>query len=677
LSELSYDDWAEALAAFFFNEAQAGEEVLFAVDDRSLSEVSGLPEPEAVESLSRAVRSRVGRGWVVGNIARGVRTWRRQGATGAHPALPLLGLTVLAASQMGEERTLAAHNYYVPLRHLLDPTDDEKGPPGTFTDHIEWLWRDASRWANDDQAGHKGRLVIRDGGYFRYVGLAIQHALVKSADLRHLDAFFRRIGLEPGESIAPPELRRALAVWTVGRGEPWARRLARMSTEEELADHCEALLEREARRWDGRPRDPRTGRPVGRIRIGIASVRRPMVALYLQWDERLPETATVSLPTGGEMELARWEGWYKPYPLPDIDVGDALTEGVDIRADRFRFGLRPDDVHALAYDDDLGAWVSVDSMSYGDRYHLLVRWESSGAVIGFLKEASSGDWHVDDHASRFLPEGWQLIANVQINARPSIRPPATLGTLIPAGAGPRLRLFGGLPISPVHGVYLRGGEPTLALSTVSDDDRISIERLETGQVERFRVLDTDKREISLWRLRLEPGRYEIRHGESTVTLQIVDGMAEVAGPGAGTVVQRGLNGAEVSGTCVSPLPSVPAPRTVRAPRPGEEALILGATSEDYEVVALPAWLSTHLGFEPTWKNIDAWPAFEAAWQLLANHAGNFEAILLSDREPHPAPGADTTQWGRMITRSALAANQSERASQLWERYQAGARGERT
>ena len=103
MSELSYDDWAEALAAFFFDEAHAGDEILFAVDERSLSEVCGLPEREAVESLSNAVRSVVGRRWGVATIAQLVRAWRRRGSTGAHPALPLLALTVLAGSPAGAQ----------------------------------------------------------------------------------------------------------------------------------------------------------------------------------------------------------------------------------------------------------------------------------------------------------------------------------------------------------------------------------------------------------------------------------------------------------------------------------------------------------------------------------------------------------------------------------------------
>jgi len=124
----------------FFNDANAGEEILFAVDERSLAEASGLPEDATSESLASAVRMIVGPHWVLTSLSRRIWRWRRDGQQGAHPALPLLAMTVLAASHMGELSYFAAHNYYVPLRRLFNADDKERGAPGTFMDHIEYFW---------------------------------------------------------------------------------------------------------------------------------------------------------------------------------------------------------------------------------------------------------------------------------------------------------------------------------------------------------------------------------------------------------------------------------------------------------------------------------------------------------------------------------------------------------
>src|SRR5688572_8830789 len=193
MNNYTYDHWAELLGGFFFGEDHDGEEILFAVDELSLAEASGLPEEEAARSLAHAVRLVITDGWNVVAVNRLVDRWRRAGASGAHPALPFLALTVLAASRMGSYEGFAPSKFYVPLRRALVPEDHEKNVPGSYLDHVRSLWNDLARWANDDNAGQRGRLTIRNPGPHYGRGLAIQHALVKSYDLRQLDAFFRRI----------------------------------------------------------------------------------------------------------------------------------------------------------------------------------------------------------------------------------------------------------------------------------------------------------------------------------------------------------------------------------------------------------------------------------------------------------------------------------------------------
>lgn len=670
----SYDDWAELLSAFFFDPAHDGEEILFAVDELSLAEASGLDEELAAQSLAKAVRLVIGERWNVLAVKRLVERWRKNGASGPHPGLPLLALTVLAASRMGGYEGYAPHKFYVPLRRALTPEDPEDDAPGSYLAHIRGLWDDLARWANEDNAGRRGRLTIRDPGWQYGRGLAWQHALVKSYDLRQLEAFFRRIGLQPGESVSPKELRRALSVWTANRHEPWARRLHYVSSEGDLEEYAEALLARAARAWDGRPRDPRTGRAVGRVRIGLTSLRRPTLGAYVQWDERLPLEVKVTTPAGDWLSLERDGGWYSPHPLDEIDLAEALRDGLSMIGDGQRFDLRGEEVYALAYDDELGAWVSVDCMSYGDRYHLLVDRQALSEVLAFVSKESRLPAQIAEHASRTLPAGWALVTDVRIDARPEAAPPSSLAALVPAGAGPRLRLLGGLPLTAGHGVYLRGGEPSLALSTLTDDDRISITRMSTGQVERFRANAGENREVPLWQLRLEPDSYEIQHGESKVVLQIVDGIAEAAGPGAGSIRHRGRDAVEVCGTSTSaPTRGALQPLCIPAPAPSDSAMIVGSTPDDILRIELPAWLSQLVGFPLTWKQIDAWPEFDPVWLILRAPSGKLEASLLKSAEPEAKQLAGTvkqTPWARTIGIASLCEWESASAAELWERYRA-------
>ncbi len=671
MDRYTYDDWAELLAGFFFDEAHEGEEILFAVDELALVDASGLDESEACASLAAAVSSVVGRRWDVLAVRRRVERWRSAGAVGAHPAIPFLALTVLAAYRMGAFEGFAPHKFYVPLRRTLADDDEGTDAPGTYLEYVRELWNDLSSWSSEDRAGWGGRLTIRDPGVHYGRGLAVQHALVKSYDLTQLDAFFRRIGLQPGENIASAELRRALAAWTGGRGEPWARRLQRVASDPDLSQYAEALLAREAAKWDGRPRDPRTGRAIGRIRLGFSSVRRPRVGVYLQWDDRLPETAILQMPDGSAVELHRSNGWFAPHPFESLDAATVMKEGAELGGRSLRFDLRADDAYAFGYDEDLGGWISTDSISYGDRYHLVVRSDRASACVAFAQASSSVQSMIDEQASRSLPPGWKLIVNVQIDARPQVAPPALLASLIPVGASPRLRLLGGLPLSTGHGVYLRGGEPALALSSLSDEETITMTRASTGQTERFKVPVGSNREVPLWLLHLDPDLYEIQHGDSRVTVKIVDGIAEAAGPGAGTIT-LGARGASVVGTTTDAPCADWEPLTVPAPAAGERVILLGSRPNHQLLVECPTWTASLAGHDLSWRQIDAWPDFPPVWLVMKGPSGRYEASLLSPREPDVDSVANETQWGRLIALARLFDAASDEAVALWDRYRAAA-----
>lgn len=672
MSDLTYDDWADLLGAFFFDLAHNGEEILFAVDDVSLADITGLPEEAACASLSDSVRLVIGQSWNVRAVADRVDRWQRKGQPTDHPALPFLALTVLAASRMGAYEGFAPHKFYVPLRRALVESDVETDAPGTYLHHVKGLWESLAKWANLDLGSARGVLKLQDPGRHYGRGFAVQHSLVKSHDLNQLDAFFRAIGLVPGEEIPPNELLRALRVWSAGRSEPWAVRLHRICSEPDLAGYAETVLVRESLRWDGRPRDPRTGRPVGRLRIAFNSVKRPQLGLFAQFDDRLPPTVSLLHPGSPPIALSRVNGWYEPQPLDQIDLRTALNEGLELRGDGLRFTFRSDSVHAMSYDDDLGAWTSVDSMSFGDRYHLIVRADLVSEVIRFAQQWSATPSLVEEPASKFLPPGWKLISNVRFDSRPKMTPPPCLSSLVPVGSSPRMRLVGGLPLTTTFGVYLRGGEPALGLSSLCDDDRISIMRESTRQVERFRVAPGESREIPLWSLKLEPDRYKVQHGESSVWLQIVDGIAEEAGPGAGTVAHSGRGGNSVVGTVVVGAKEASPPVLVPAPEASDSLLLLGPNSEDVLRVSRPKWMSTYVGFDLSWKMIDAWPDFPAVWLLMRGSGGRYEASLLSPAEPPAETVLGRTVWGRLIAVSSLCAWESPEAEQLWARYRTAA-----
>ncbi len=666
-ASISYEQWTELLGSFFFDPSHDGSEILFAVDDLALSEITGLSELQAATSLAEAVLGVIGRDWDVRQVKFRVRRWKVQELEGDHPSLPFLALTVLAASRMHANETYRATNYYVPLRTTLNPSDKGQGTPGNYLEYVRELWDSLAVWANEDLRGERGRLVLRDPGPQYGRGAAVQHALVRSSDLSHLDAFFRRIGLQPGEGAIGRELLRALTAWTAPRHEAWAKRLHRLCSDAELSEYASALLEREAARWDGRPRDQRTGRGVGQIRVGIGRLRSPDLALYLCGDSRLPTELQISPPRSEPLIVTQSGDWFEPSPLPHDDIGAVLSEGLRVPAGQWRFEFRPEDAYPLTYDDDLGQWVSVDTISFGDKYHILVRDHLAPEVRKWMRQVSALPLKEDAATQKQLPPGWVLLQDLQLERRPTSSPPACLSASIPTGLGPRLRLVGGLPLSAGHAVFLRGGEPGVALSSLVSDPRLTITHEESGMAETLHVGENHDEEIPLWNLQLAPGNYRIQHGETTVSFTIVDGIAEVAGPGAGTVALTTGTTHEVIGSAPKKQLDVRGPVTVQAPKEGLWVYVIGHQSSEFIKVETPDRIKGLFG-ELTWSHLDLWSDFVPVWQITKKSSTRFIVDLLNCVEPS-AECDEKSDWARLIRVASLADTASETAQKLWTRYQ--------
>ncbi len=703
---LSYEDWAERLFEFFFDEENDGEEILFAIDEPTLQEIYPEGGTAAGSSLAQAVASRIqGSQWLVSNVYLNmVQPWERLGRPGAHPALPLLALTVLAASRMQTGGSFAANNYYVPLRRTLDPNDVGHGPPGDFRDYIEQLWFSVEEWSTVTLEGRMG-ILRAESQSLRYVGLALQHAFLRASDLRHLDEFFRRFGLEPGEDldVEPAELRRRIRAWLLGRNEPWAIRLRdackdRQGDDRELMSHCERLLIREARRWDGRPRDPRTGRAIGQILLVVKSRANPQPGLYPKWDQRLPESQVLHLPGADPTTITRVEGfgWYKPHPLPIENLGQVLEEGLDVTGEPTNFQFAEASLYTLSYDNEIAAWASVDHITFGEPHIFVVRAEIADEVAQFLAgQAEEGG--PAGHPMKPLGDDrlsdWRLIGPSRIDVRPTAGLPDALAPFLPAGRGLSLRLLGGLRIGERRNVYLRGGEPAIGLSELADPNQpLVVERAETdepvgGDLEIRTGADEvppwnlepqpGEDEVPLWTLKLEPGEYIVKQGGARAIFAIVEGVSAVAGPGAGGVLTDG-----VSGT-IAPAPAPAVRPHMVVVRPGIGSwVILGSSPDEYEAMKLPRWLKEEFRepHEPaflTWTEIDAWLDFDPIWQLFPSSesgAGTREARLLHPSEPTTDGTSEGTDWAMQILGAELHADAEQEEQGLWLRYRERAQG---
>lgn len=670
MSDWSYDRWSAELARFFFDGGNSGQVVTFSADGPTLANLAGTTEANAIESLRAVVKERVMPGYHFRVISRLAREWKQQGCHGAPPSLPLLALTVLAASLMQREDDVGSHNFYRRLRQLLDREDDQAGMPGDFGDHVPALWRQLEWWLNEFLDGDLGVLILErqeileHNPYAKNIAHSLQQAVFRVSDRRHLYRFFRAIGVDPSdEDPEPTELRRALAVWAV-RHQPAAGRLARLATDPAFETYSLDLLERLARSWDGKLVEGSSGNPEAPIRLWLKT--RPLtLSLLASRDERMPLNTDVH-GSVGTISLVSNGNWFRPMPLPVVLTEHVLEAGLELTGDDVVLSFEPRSILALRSDERAGGWVDVDQIEFGVLHQILVRTDLRSEVASFCERECPGS-HLDPSATHLLPPGWFLIRDFRLDRRPLAQPPAQLAALIRSGGGARLRLVGGLKLPHLHNAYLVDGAPFLALPENIEDRTFAIRKAGTVDAHNFSAAGS---EFPIGELHLSSGHYEVTYGPARVEFDLIDGIVETAGEGAGTITTGGSDG--VVG--MHPSGDWPAPTSVTAPRPAEVCVLVGPCPTDIEIIHSAAWLSDILGEGGlSWNRVDSWADFDPVWRLTrpVEERGGYLAVRVGDGRPNSGEGGQS--WARLILQARLDDAADHATTALWNEYQEAAK----
>ncbi len=433
-----WEAWAQSLADHFFTVDRGGMPVYFYVDEATLSDITGLPGPQAIQALMSPVRA-ITPGHSYRAVASMARRWGNSDRSNAPPSLPLLAVCVLAATRMGETGEISPANYYKPYRQLFDPNDNSSGAPGDYGEVIPGLWEQLNSWLDEDKAGSLGRSTIRPHPIFTWIGYALSQTLLRASDRRQLDRFFRwmQIDKDAGDLPSGAEMRRLLGHWAKTQHSTAAHRLERIATTESMHTLCEQALTEALASWDPtRHVDVEGGRPQASLRIVLRETPFEL-GLAAERPDGFPEAATFA--TAGDATEASLEaaieGWYRPVPLPAIDMACALHAGLTLAAEGRALVLEPSTVYALAFNGDLGRYTSEASIQLGRSYHLLVARSARAEVTSFCAAEGIPAKIIPSLTSR-LPGGeWFLFEGFQLNASATSTPPADLAQLIGGGGG--------------------------------------------------------------------------------------------------------------------------------------------------------------------------------------------------------------------------------------------------
>jgi hypothetical protein len=592
---LSYTEWQQVLAEHFFDGRHIGRGFWLFVDDEAadaLGATLGVQNGASqLRDLGRAyVGSDVGGGIFTGSPHDQFRRWLAGDRTEVPPTLPVLALSVLAASHMHASENASQTNYYRRFRELLD-LPPRGGMPTGFDRTVVTYWRRLDEWAQAHTA-EVGKLVIPAEPQPPYVGYPISQALWRQTDSDHLGAaLWDALGEQvAGAAAATLEHLACHLVVTAGVVPERARRVF---TDAQFTELRMRILEDIA----GTPPPPETeaagqaratrrqvvlhGRAGPRLAPGFAVAR----------DERWPSTLRAVADTGEEVVARTPPTVPSFYALDGIEPSDlVLREGFVLETEYGTWRFAPQELYVLAPHPELG--LATTQLQRVDE-----------AIVLAPNDRPRGAGWPRPVSDATLPGGWGRYDGVC----PDDVLDAELETRLLEATGTQLELEGGLAIRPR--TFLAFAPPDVVLpAELCDRPVVDVVVDEVGwQLRPWRG------RVVLGELDLAEGSHTVRIGEGVTSLTITTGLAPACTYDPELAADLGEG--RVMGAYLDPSPSPPSPRPIVVPSRAEEVLLVGARVGE---VASPAHHAP-----PQWlvrtpvrtTDYEVRPGFDVVWEI--------------------------------------------------------------
>ncbi|MGD2101225.1 MAG: hypothetical protein PVG83_03245 [Acidimicrobiia bacterium] len=530
---MNYESWNEALCRRFFSPGSGPAPVFFFTDDDALSEMHPTGDPvQACSSLAQAVADRLDHS--TRDLFRSIRREHRHWATGERvdcpPGLPLLALSVNAATHMHSDGEFRHTNYYVRFRELLDL--DGRGMPDGFDQAMHQLWDDLGRWLDIDQQMERGRSTVRTHSHFHNIGYPVSQALFRQSDANRLVRLFDHLGLPPFSAwdpddhpISKTELRIHYRIWapTASGLSPGARQLAANEDYQEL---LEEILWSAVTQWETAELEP--GIAITYLALGFSPFPRPSLRFWIQRRTGMP----VSIEIDRRAFTAISESWYESDSLPVRDSD--LESGVGLRAtaDGTEYSVEYDPALAIPLREDLllGEWAEVRRVEPNETHWVLCSEGITDHLEEYLSEHAEPGWSRWGRAPGL--DGWFLYRDVEVARTAPVLTYPELWRLRPSSSL-SLAFKGGLKITNLgHNVYLTGGAPDLWIppgTAAAENPSVIVDgQQHAGPGE-------EGGEFRLRRLSLPPGHHEATVGERSIHFHLVGTSEAIASADAGSL----------------------------------------------------------------------------------------------------------------------------------------------
>lgn len=474
-----------------FLDGHAGQPVVMFVDHDELQRLADDTE-DGPRSLAAAVRSLVHierRGAMFARACLAEKLWRHGPRTSPPPTLPILALSVFAASEMRTDASGARHNYYTRLARALlpDGADDEvEGlrlvlrQQGSLD--LTALWQGFDAWLSE-QAGAFGTSTIREDPDLRRIGYPLSQTLVRRSDRAVLTRFFDRMNLKRAGVPGPDALLSLLKVWTHRRSRGFSERFVEALDDPAMHLYLKPLIHGLAVAWDGKV-------------VTAEGLRRLEIRLAIDLDQGeawwvvpavsdLPgdivEGRVAGAPFTALLTPDDHSSLYASDGLPPVTPA-ALQSGFSARGSSCVAEYQPSKFLAFIESAHAGGWMSVDALQAYEEHVVAVTTDLAPAVEQALRTAADTGWRkVTDAIADNILSGYAIYFRVTFSDRDALaaairKLPGAAAGQIRLGTTVRPRLINGLPLfkNLSRNTYLAGGEPDLELPVGAEPRTVDV-----------------------------------------------------------------------------------------------------------------------------------------------------------------------------------------------------------
>ena len=211
MSELTYLEWNNKIAGYFFKPENAGKRVWFSVEKGLIDRIAkehNTDFNQFIESVKKGPEwvNRPKQGLCI-KAHDAMKDWRERKDLEYPPYISYLALFVLAVHH-GSNGDFSENAYYGRLRDLLK----EKPSTGTYPsfDKMSSLWDDLQKWSSEDKNYSWGEFYSDIYGLHFHVGMPRYQVILKEQDRKNLYDMFWKMGWDSDSQPTEEQILRSI-----------------------------------------------------------------------------------------------------------------------------------------------------------------------------------------------------------------------------------------------------------------------------------------------------------------------------------------------------------------------------------------------------------------------------------------------------------------------------------